>query len=156
MELKKLDLDDDEKAKISKISRQNKFQNCMVDVLYEKDTKKKINIILDCFRFLRNLSNQSQFQDESEDKEEEKENKKDDGIQKKINTFLEGLNEIETELLNLKKDIPEINFGLSDSLEDIEKFIIKNYGQISYIVDIVYEFGKKVEQYNPEETQGYY
>lgn len=165
--IQKIDLEDKEKSKIARTARINKFNFDKV-LLYEKDSEKKLDVLINCFRFLYNLAN-NDFVDiggtsvsikpigeEDEEKKEEEVSVVD--ISKKINEFL--LNEEIIVLMNeayqIKSNYPITEYGKQEHNYIIDQFFIKNSIQINHIIDFVYELGKKIQQYDPEETQGYY
>lgn len=142
----KINLNSSKLSKISNIAKRNKFSLVKEEFIYCKNVEEKLKVLVNCFRFLENLSNINY----------ENENKTTKDIKKELKDFLDKIKNIIRMIDNFNNEYKSTIFGKSFLEDEINSYISKNYKQLNYVADFCYEFGKIIQFFNPDEDQGYY
>ena len=174
-----LNLNEIEKSKISKICRNNKFENAGIIMLYPKDNFEKIKYFNKCYKFLNNLLNidlseinsMQTFREDTNDTRDIEDTKDTNGIEENLIKRTKDIHNIKQKIekfILLIKPLYEESFFLINEYDlgnDLIKYLLsdsvfsflrKNEDIVNYTIDKVHELGKNIKMYNPDETQGFY
>lgn len=141
----------EEKSKISKIARSNKFNNAGLNLVYAESNLDHIKNFYKCYRFLVNLCN-TDLSGEALDTEPVYINTKN-----KLKQQVMAIEELALKALKLI-EISKSEYAL-EKLELNERcinFIIDNHTIVFEVLDLVHELGKTIKLYDPDQTSGFY
>jgi hypothetical protein len=139
--LLKLDITDDERAKISEHARYTKSSNININNLYEKDELKKLRIIREAYILFFDLSNNYGISE---------------SVQNKIKLYIKQFEEIDKKVQNFLSEDFEIEYGRDKVLNNIDNFLMENDELFNNLIYESFLIGRTVKKYNPEESTGYY
>lgn len=135
-----LNLSEDELTRISKTSRDRKF-NYTKATIYENNHMDLINNFINCYKFLQNVSNDLGISDVE--------------IRKKILEYLDDKRNI---YLNCQSFFHRMNSnsGYSKFLNNrkLSEFVLSNINEIEDFINTAFPIGRIVSLYDPDEAVG--
>lgn len=140
MKTLKLDLSNEDKDKISALARECKYGILnKSESLYTNDIFEKLEILINSFRFLSAISNNSKIEEASKNK---------------INDFLNTYKLIHNTALDFKFKSSRgelLKFKISKKLNH---FLNNNVKPINLIIDEAFYLGRTIRMFDPDEEQG--